>query len=57
MYTWRHLLWLLICAGMISGILYAYAKKRPGLDRVLTTALLLYLFHLPLVKGKRKHKT
>lgn len=41
MYTWRHLLWLLICAGMISGILYAYGKKRPGLDRVLTTALIV----------------
>ena len=43
MYTWRHLLWLLICAGMISGIhrqakmLYflvflCYTARPQGLD-------------------------
>ncbi len=41
MYTWRHLLWLVICAGMVSAIIYAFKKKRPNLDRVLTTALII----------------
>lgn len=41
MYTWRHLLWLVLCGGMILGALYVYRRKRPGLDRVLTVALII----------------
>ena len=41
MYTWRHLLWLALCAGMVSVIMYAFQKKRPDLNRVLTTALII----------------
>jgi len=40
MFTWRHLLWLVICAGLIWAAVHAFDKKRPGLDRVLTTALI-----------------
>ena len=41
MFTWRHLLWLLVCACMVMGTTYAYKKKRPGIDSVLTTALII----------------
>ncbi len=41
MFTWRHLLWLVICAGLIWAAVHAYNKKRPGMDRVLTTALIV----------------
>ncbi len=41
MFTWRHLLWLVISAGLIWAAVYAFNKKRPGLDRVLTTALIV----------------
>ncbi len=41
MFTWRHLLWLLVCACMVIGTTYAYKKKRPGIDSVLTTALII----------------
>ncbi len=41
MFTLRHLLWLVICAGLVFLIVHAYNKKRPGLDRVLTTALFI----------------
>ena len=41
MYTWRHLLWLVICAGMVLMIMNSFKKKRPDLDRVLTTALII----------------
>lgn len=41
MFTWRHLLWLLICAVMVFAVLCGYNKKRPGLQRVLTTALII----------------
>jgi len=40
MFTWRHLLWLVICAGLIWAAVHAFDKKRPGLDRALTTALI-----------------
>ena len=40
MFTWRHLLWLVICAGLVWAAVHAFDKKRPGLDRVLTTALI-----------------
>ena len=41
MFTWRHLLWLAICACMVYVIVRAYNKKRPGMDSVLTTALVI----------------
>ena len=41
MFTWRHLLWLAICAGLVWAAVHAFNKKRPGLDRVLTTALIV----------------
>lgn len=41
MFTWRHLLWLVICAGLIWAAVHAYNKKCPGMDRVLTTALIV----------------
>lgn len=41
MFTWRHLLWLVICAGLIFATVRAYNKKRPGMESVLTTALII----------------
>ncbi len=41
MYTWRHLLWLVICAVMVSVIMFSFKKKRPTPDRVLVTALII----------------
>lgn len=41
MFTWRHLLWLAICACLVWAAVHAFNKKRPGLDRVLTTALII----------------
>ena len=41
MFTWRHLLWLVICAAMVSSAVYLFKKKRPDLDRVLTIALIV----------------
>lgn len=41
MFTWRHLLWLVICAAMDSGIVFVYKRRRTGLDRVLTVALMI----------------
>ena len=41
MFTWRHLLWLMICVCLIILAIHAYNKKRPGLDRVLTVALII----------------
>ena len=41
MFTWRHLLWLVICAGIVSVLMYAYNKKRPNLERVITGALVM----------------
>ena len=43
MFTWRHLLWLLICAVIVFALMRAFNKKRPGLQRVLTTALIIAL--------------
>ena len=43
MFTWRHLLWLAICACMVTATVNAYKRKRPGMDRVLTTALIVAL--------------
>jgi len=41
MFTWRHLLWLVICAAMVLSAVYLFKKKRPDLDRVLTIALIV----------------
>ena len=43
MYTWRHLLWLAICACAIMTVMYAIKKNRPGLDRILTVAFIIAL--------------
>ena len=41
MFTWRHLLWLVISAIMVSLAVYIFKKRRPDLDRVLTIALIV----------------
>ena len=41
MFTWRHILWLIICAGMVAVTVAAFKKKRPSLSRVLTTATII----------------
>ena len=41
MFTWRHLVWLVICAGLVTMGVCAFNKKRPSLNRVLTTALII----------------
>ena len=41
MFTWRHLLWLAICAGMVTCTVAAFRRKRPSLSRVLTTAMII----------------
>ena len=43
MFSWRHLLWLLISAVMVFVIVREYNKRRPKLSRVLTTALIVAL--------------
>lgn len=43
MFTWRHLLWLVICAVMVFVIVRYYNKKRPDLSKVLTSALIVAL--------------
>ena len=41
MFTWRHLMWLVICTGLIYAAVYVYRKKRPELNSVLTVALII----------------
>ena len=41
MFTWRHLLWLLICAIMVTVTVAAFRKKRPPLKKVLKTAMII----------------
>lgn len=36
-------MWLIICAGIIAAILLSYSRKKPALDSVLTTALIVSL--------------
>lgn len=43
MFTWRHLLWLAICVCLIVFIVYEFKKRKPSLDRVLTTTLTIAL--------------
>lgn len=43
MFTIRHFIWLFICIIMISFILFSFNKKKPSLDKVLTTALIVSL--------------
>ena len=38
MFTWRHIVWLIISAGLIAAVLYFYEKKKPALNKVLTSA-------------------
>ena len=41
MFTWQHILWLVICLIMIAALLYDYRRRRPPLQKVLTSALIL----------------
>lgn len=41
MFTIRHILWLIICAVLISGIIIYYRKKRPDMDRILMIAFII----------------
>ena len=41
MFTWRHLLWLVISAVIVFMINRDYSKKRPDLSKVLTSALIV----------------
>ena len=41
MFTWRHMIWLVICASLVTWIVYSFKRKRPALNRVLTTALII----------------
>ena len=41
MFTWRHLLWLLICAVMVTVAVAGYRRKKPPLRKVLRTALII----------------
>lgn len=41
MFTWRHLLWLIICFAAAAAMVFLYRKKRPSMDRILTAALIL----------------
>ncbi len=43
MFTWRHILWLIICAACIMAALKYYQKKKPSLITILSTAFLLSL--------------
>ena len=43
MFTWRHFLWLIICACVVIALVRAFNKKRPELSSVLTTALIVAL--------------
>ncbi len=41
MFTWRHILWLFICAAMITVTVMRYRRKRPALKKVLKTAMII----------------
>ena len=41
MFTLRHFLWLSICTIMITIVLISFNKKRPSLNKVLTTAMII----------------
>lgn len=41
MYTLRHIIWLVICFCIILLLTHSYNKKRPSLDYVLTSALII----------------
>ena len=41
MFTWRHIVWLVICAVIIFISVRVYCKKRPNLNSVLTIAIVI----------------
>ena len=41
MFTYRHLVWLAICLVIIIVLTYSFNKKRPSLNSVFTTALII----------------
>lgn len=43
MFTWRHFLWLAISAVLILSLVTAADRKKPALNQVLTTALIIAL--------------
>lgn len=44
MFTWRHFVWLGICAILIVIVIQQYKKKKPTLNQVLTTACMISVF-------------
>ena len=38
MFTWRHFVWLAICAAVVILLIFSYKKKKPTLEQVLTSA-------------------
>jgi len=43
MFTWRHILWLVICALMVTAVILAADRKKPALRQILTTACVISL--------------
>lgn len=41
MFSWQHIVWLIICFIMIMAIQFSFSRRRPSLDSVLTTALIV----------------
>ena len=44
MFTWRHFVWLFICLLMIVLTVMGYDRKKPSLDKVLNTAVIICIF-------------
>ena len=43
MFTWRHILWLVICALMVTAVILAADRKKPALRQILTSACVISL--------------
>ena len=41
MFSWQHIVWILISAVMVAAILFFYEKKKPPLQKVFTSAVIL----------------
>ena len=41
MFTWQHIVWLVICFLLIAALLYSYQRRRPPLQKVMNSALIL----------------